>query len=96
MSEIYLSLTIEESRFKSSSIRITHSQSRLPLFCGTQNGIDGHGLECRLLGTFSLSRFGRRKRHGFNPGLSGVKQACFGHFPTVELGCDYGDYERAK
>jgi len=28
-----------------------------------------------------------------------VKPACFGHgchFPTVELGCDYGDYERAK
>ena len=31
--------------------------------------------------------------------LSGVKPACFGHgchFPTLELGCDYGDYERTN
>ena len=37
--------------------------------------------------------------HGFNLGLFVVKPASFGHgcnFPTVELECDYGDYERAK
>ena len=39
------------------------------------------------------------QRHGFNAGLFVVKPASFDHgchFPTVELGCYYGDYERAK
>jgi len=40
-----------------------------------------------------LSRFRRRKRHGFDPGLTVIKLAYFRHgydSPTVELRCDNG------
>ena len=50
------------------------------------SSLAGKSTSITIISLFTLSRFRRRKRHGFNPWLFVAKPACFGHgchFPTV-------------